>query len=282
MSRILIAGCGFLGSHIGEQLCLEGHDVVGFRRNPPAIPSAIQYAKVDLTHPETLQDIQPDFDHIVVILSPDERSEQAYQAVFEVGLENLLAWLGESGQPIPLIFISSTSVYAQDQGEWVDEQSITQPSNFRGRIIAAAEQRILQLDANNTVVRFSGIYGRSTGPFSALTDADDGIQFNPPYFTNRIHWLDCVGIIKFLLGKKLGSVSLSQIYLATDSNPAPLWDVVAWMAERLQKKPPAKKTMGATAAQNKRCNNRLIRQEGYQFRYAEYKAGYNDFIYSGK
>lgn len=270
MAKILIVGCGNIGSALAEVLANQGHDVTGLKRTPPETPCRIDYIAADISAPMTLE---RDFDQAFFIVAPDRRDEQNYRAVYQTGLDNLLAALPET----PWLMVSSTGVYAQSQGEWIDEESVAEPHNATSRLIRQAEQKLTAANPANIVVRFSGIYG--PGRESLLRQAMQAptIQRTPPYFTNRIHQQDCVGVLAFLLEQRLAGARLEQYYLASDDDPAPLWDVVDWLAERLHCPPPIEKIDGS-GDMNKRCNNARLKALGYRFRYPDYKAGYLEVI----
>jgi hypothetical protein len=103
------------------------------------------------------------------------------------------------------------------------------------------------------------------------------IQQTPPYFTNRIHQQDCVGVLCFLLEQRLAGKALDQYYLASDDDPAPMWEVISWLAERLHCRPPSL-AVGSDAGMNKRCSNARLKALGYQFQYPSYKDGYLELI----
>jgi len=104
------------------------------------------------------------------------------------------------------------------------------------------------------------------------------IQQIPPYYTNRIHQLDCVGVLAFLLELRLAGVALEQCYLASDDDPAPLWEVISWLAERMSCPPPIIKSLENKSLMNKRCNNQRLTNLGYQFHYPCFKDGYLELI----
>jgi len=275
MAKILIVGCGAIGTELAHVLSAKGHQVTGLKRNPPtAYDGGIVYFKADIASAKDLDDLAADFDQLFFIVSPKGRTEADYQAVYETGLNNLLAKYPQK----PWIFVSSTSVYGQSQGEWVDENSIAEPDNANSRLIRQAEQRLTAINPENIIVRFSGIYG--PGREYLLRQAQQGpsIQQNPPYFTNRIHQQDCVGVLAFLLEQRLAGVALEQCYLASDDDPAPLWDVMSWLTSQLKCQAPTVKTVDQDAGMNKRCSNRRLKALGYQFNYAGYKDGYHELI----
>ncbi|MDD5630594.1 MAG: SDR family NAD(P)-dependent oxidoreductase, partial [Methylococcales bacterium] len=176
------------------------------------------------------------------------------------------------------IFVSSTGVYSQSEGEWVDEDSIAQPVNGTSQLIRQAEEKLMSLDAGNIVVRFSGIYGPGREYLLRAARQAPAIQQNPPYFTNRIHQQDCVGVLAFILECRLAGVALEQCYLASDDDPAPMWEVMSWLADHLKCQPPTVKSVGNGGVMNKRCCNRRLKALGYQFHYPGFKDGYLELI----
>jgi nucleoside-diphosphate-sugar epimerase len=137
---------------------------------------------------------------------------------------------------------------------------------------------LLTLSPANIVVRFSGIYGPGRESLLRLAMQAPAIQQTPPYFTNRIHQQDCIAALSFLLEQRLAGKALAQCYLASDDDPAPMWDVMTWLAEHLHCPPPSVKKVDADAGMNKRCSNAKLKALGYRFRYPSYKDGYLGLI----
>lgn len=278
MANILIVGCGDLGMRLAHVLSEKGHQVTGLKRHPPSRDSYIRYVAADIASGIELDGLDTDFDLLFFIVTPDGRNEANYRAIYEIGLQRLLAKLPRC----PWIFVSSTGVYAQSQGEWVDEDSPAEPETVTNRLIRQAEKRLVESNPDNIIVRFSGIYGPGRESLLRMAAQSPTIQKEPPYFTNRIHQLDCVGVLDFLLEQRLKGRKLENCYLASDDDPAPLWDVISWLAERMHCAPPVAKAVDQDAAMNKRCSNRRLKELGYQFRYPDYKKGYAELIYKGR
>ena len=274
MARILVAGCGDIGAAAGRALATDGHDVVGLKRHPPETDDGITYIQADLSRAADLRSVGAGFDLVVYILSPGDRSEEAYRRVFEHGVNNLLGALSRNASGARFLFVSSTSVYGQRLGEWVDEESATEPARMNGRILLQAEKTVLAHKNNNCIVRFAGIYGR--GRSWLLQDVARGgsVQHTPPYYTNRIHRDDCVAILRYLSTRLLAGDRLAPVYLASDDDPAPKWEVYDFLAARLGLQPPGKATLPAGTDQNKRCQNNRLKQLGYKLIYKSYREGY--------
>lgn len=280
MARILIAGCGDIGLAAGQLLADDGHDVVGLRRYPPANDNIIRYIKADLSNPADLEKIDSGFDLVIYILTPDDRSEQSYRKVFESGVANLLNFFSGNNPDTRFLFVSSTSVYGQTHGEWVDEDSVTEPDRITGKIILQAEKAFLAYSSNNCIIRFSGIYGRDRSRLLDLVARGGEVQYQPAYYTNRIHRDDCVAVLRFLSNKMIAGAALEPVYLASDDDPAAKWDVFNDLADKLGVERPEKAILPQGSDQNKRCSNRRLKQLGYSFIYKSYRDGYN-FIEPG-
>ncbi len=282
MAKLLIVGCGSIGTQLAEVLTAKGHQVVGLKRNPPnsELITGIKYFKADISSNEALKALPLDFDFIYFIVSPDGRNEDSYKAIYNTGLNSLLAHFAQVETIPQWFFVSSTSVYGQTQGEWVDENSPTNPENITSQLIKLAEQRLIALNAHHVIVRFSGIYGpgREYLLRIARQSSAPAIQQDPPYFTNRIHQSDCVGVLVFLLECRLAGIALESCYVASDDDPAPTWEVMSWLAERMNTSLPSLKTMQSDADMNKRCNNQRLKALGYQFSYPSFKEGYAKLI----
>ena len=279
MAKILIIGCGSIGTQLAHNLAAKGHDVTGLKRNPPKLDiGEVNYFTADISLAYQLEELPLDFEFIYFIVSPDGRNKESYQTIYEIGLTNLIDRFAKEGASPNWIFVSSTSVYGQSEGEWVDEESIAQPDNITSQYIRQAEQQLMDLNPQNIVVRFSGIYGPGREYLLRMAKQQSVVQKDPPYYTNRIHQQDCIGVLIFLLEQSLAGVTLKQCYLASDDNPATMWDVMSWLTEHLSCKPPEVKVNDKEVGMNKRCNNQRLKTLGYHFQYPDFKVGYLELI----
>lgn len=284
MARILIAGCGDVGAALGQNLAAAGHTVWGLKRHPTGLPPGVLPLAADLSDPASLGQLPPDLDGVAYCTAATDFSEAAYQAAYVTGVRQLLEALAQSGQsPCRFVFSSSTSVYAQYQGEWVDETSPATANSFSGRCLRAGEQLLWESVWPAVAVRFGGIYGPGrTRLIDSVRDGSATCPAGPPVYTNRIHRDDCAGVLEHLL-------FLPQplpLYLAVDDDPAPLDAILRWLAEQLGKpepplaaaapiKPGAEGRPSAMRARaSKRCRNTRLRASGFQFRYPSYRQGY--------
>src|SRR5690606_32111952 len=156
---VLIAGCGDIGSRLANQLLPQQWTVYGLRRTIAHLPAGVIGVAGDLFQPQApVSWPVTDLDYLVYCATPSERDEAGYRAAYIEGLQHVLAWLKQHGQqPKRIIFVSSSSVYGQQHGEWVDETSPTDASGFSGKVMLEAEQVALQSGFPASVVRLTGI-----------------------------------------------------------------------------------------------------------------------------
>lgn len=270
MLRILIAGCGDVGCRLGQELARAGHQVWGLRRNPQALPEEITPLAADLADPSTLSILPPSLDVVFYMAAAGRSDEATYRRVYFEGLSHVLDALHGSDQgPRRVFFTSSTAVYGQEDGSWVDEESETAPQRFSGQILLEAERRLLDDPIPGTVIRLGGIYGPGR---TFLVDQVRGgtARLGPPRYTNRIHADDCAGFLAHLMNL---DVPL-ECYLGVDDDPAERNEVLRWMSQQLGIPEPPRADRVPGRGGNKRCSNRRLHQCGYTLRYPTYRDGY--------
>ena len=275
MSNILIAGCGYVGSALARARVARGDNVFGLRRNPVDLPSGVTPISADLAVPRSLAELPAAIDVVVYAASPGGRDDAFYRTAYVEGLRNLLAALANQGQaPRRTIFVSSTAVYGQTRGEWVDETSETQPSHFSGRRLLEAESVLRDGGFPGVVLRLGGIYGpRRTRLVDEVRQGRAAIARGGPRYTNRIHRDDCVGALDHLIDLP----DPADCYLGVDSEPEDEAVVLRWLAGVLGAATP---TVGGADQRrerrsgSKRCRNALLVSSGYSFKYPSYREGY--------
>lgn len=277
--RVLIAGCGYVGAALGTTLAAEGHEVLGLRRRPQRLPPGIVGVAADLTDPASVAALPSAVDAVVYLVGASAREEGAYRDAYVTGLAHLLAHLREASRPPQrLLFASSTAVYAQRRGEWVDETSPTEPDHFSGRLLLEGEGLVASGPWRGTAVRFGGIYGPGrTSLVERVRRGQATVAPGPPRYTNRIHRDDCAGVLRFLLGP----VAPPPVLLAVDREPAPEAEVLAWLAVRLGAPPPRRAAPdpdSRRAGSNKRCSSRRLVDLGYEFRFPTFREGYGALL----
>jgi nucleoside-diphosphate-sugar epimerase len=273
VAKILVVGCGDIGGVLAENLVNDGNDVTGLRRTIPEKKTAVKYLSVDVANTEQVINLSLNFDQVIYILSPESGDIAAYEVVFSKGVDNVLNAFKSKNPTAAFTFVSSSRVYGQQNGEWINEESITTPTDERGKILVQAERKFLAFNQHTTIVRFSGIYGRSNYLQNQIINGIS-IQKAPPYYTNRIHKEDCIGALAFVVEQKSKGRKLDSIYIASDHEPATKWDVACYLADKLKVSAPQPLTRGDEANSNKRLDNARLVSAGYQFKVKSYKQGY--------
>lgn len=273
---VLVAGCGYVGAALASRLVSGGDRVYGLSRNVSALPEGVLPISADLTAASVVAGAIPsDVERIVYCAAASSRTEEAYQAIYRRGLENVLEVA--SGRGIDRVaFTSSTAVYAQDDGGWVDETSPTEPAGFAGRALLAAEEALASAPMTTVVLRLAGIYGPARTWLVRRVHSGEA-RVRPegagPQYGNRIHRDDCAGALAHLIALE----GADAIYVGVDDAPAPLSDVHRFVAGLLGVTP-VSGDVGAGRGGNKRCTNRRLKQSGYALLVPSYREGYPPIV----
>lgn len=272
---VMIAGCGDVGGRLGEALLADGWRVHGLRRSVDALPQGILPVAGDLQAPECpAQWPSEPLDYLVYSAAASQHDEAGYRAAYVDGLRHVLGWLQAHGQrPRRLLFVSSTGVYAQTDGGWIDEESPALSQAYSGRIMLDAEQVALDSGIPATRVRLAGIYG--PGREWLLNQVRQGYRVvsEPPLYANRIHADDAAGLLAFLLRADAGGQALAQVVDHLVHRHGRVVDTDVAVLQRLGVSQWADEH-SVRRAGSKRCSNRRARALGWVPRYPSYREGY--------
>lgn len=272
-ASLLVIGCGDIGGAVAERLAADGWEVTGVRRQAESRPGVNMIA-ADITDPTTLDALAEQAPtYVLFVLTPGGFTDERYRAVYVEGAKNCLARLNTINLR-RVFWVSSTSVYHQDDGLTIDETSPAQPSGFSGRRLLEAEQVIRNSGFAHTVLRLGGIYG--PGRERLLRQLREGVRSpqTPVRYSNRIHRDDAVGILQFLLQRAAAAAALADLYLGVDIEPAPLAEIEQWFSDYLGlsyaalREQPSEQRGG-----NRRCSSQRLQASGYQFLYPTYREG---------
>jgi nucleoside-diphosphate-sugar epimerase len=276
---ILMAGCGDLGTEAGLRLAELGHRVVGWRRSPAKLPAAIEGAAADLGSPH-LPPVPADTTAVVIAVAADSASEEAYRAAYVRGVAHVLDALERDGvAPHRIIFVSSTAVYGDAGGGWVDEATPPNPGGFSGRVLVEAEEllhaRLAGTGTTGTALRLGGIYG--PGRTRLIDQVKTGAAVIPEdvRYTNRIHRDDAAAAIVHLATM---ADSPAPAYVGVDNEAADLGSVLRFLAAELGLSEPPVGDAGPARGGNKRCRNDLLRSTGFTLTFPTFREGYRDVI----
>ncbi|TVP53535.1 MAG: SDR family oxidoreductase [Gemmatimonadales bacterium] len=274
--KVLIAGCGYVGTELGLRLGAEGHEVWGLRRDPSGLPEPIRPLAADLLDPH-LADRLPEVDHVVYAAAANVSSPEGYRTIYVRGVENLLAALAHSDQTRVerFLFVSSTAVYGDSGGDWVDERTPPAPENFRGSEVLDGEHTALESSIPAAVLRLGGIYGPGrTRLIEMVRRGRARCPGEGPIWSNRIHRDDAAEALRHLLTLP----TLDPIYLGVDDHPTPLCKVYRGVAQMVGAPEPTVDPELGRDRSNKRCSNRLLRESGFTFAYPSFREGYRALL----
>jgi nucleoside-diphosphate-sugar epimerase len=272
--RVLVAGCGYVGCALASRLATEGHTVWGLRRTPGNLPPGVHPFAADLGDPATLAALPPALDAVVYAAAPGGASDERYRTVYVDGVRNLLHALHGQGQrPGRVLLTSTTGVYAQTEGEWVDEESPTEPDGFRGLRPLEGERLLLEGPFPATVLRLGGIYGPDRTRLIDEVRAGTA-RCRPGAWSNRIHRDDCAGALRHLMLLD----GAGPLYLGVDREPAELCEVQQWIADQIGA-PAPRASEDAPPGRGGRSSNKRVRSDrllrsGYRFRFPTFRDGY--------
>jgi nucleoside-diphosphate-sugar epimerase len=246
--------------------------VWGVRRDCSGLSASFRAIAADLGSPSELRAMPPDVDYLVYAASAGESSEPAYRRAYVLGLRNVLAAL-QGRPPRRVFFTSSTAVYGQADGSWVDETSETEPAHFTGAVTLEAERLLRQSPLPSTILRCAGIYG--PGRQRLIEAVRQGSAAMSNRFTNRIHRDDLAGALAHLIRTNANV----ELLIASDDEPASQSDVVRFLAARLGVPVPASaSTDGSARGGHKRCRNARLAATGYRLLYPTYRQGYSALL----
>ena len=274
-NSLLIAGCGDVGTRLGLRMADQGWRVLGMRRNVAALPTAIEPLAADL-HVDTCPADWPrgQLDYLVYCAAATQHDEAGYRAVYVDGLRRVLGWLAQHGQqPRRILFASSSGVYGQQDGEWVDEDSAAEAQSFSAVIMREAERVALDSGLPATTVRLTGLYGPGREWLLGQVRGGYRVSETPPLYGNRIHVDDAAGLFAALLQADVAGKPLADCYLGVDDQPAPLHEVVAWLRDQLGVSHWSDEQRVRRAG-SKRCSNARARALGWAPQYPSYREGY--------
>jgi nucleoside-diphosphate-sugar epimerase len=276
---ILLAGCGDLGTEAGLRFHALGHRVVGWRRSPAKLPAAIEGAAADLGAPN-LPRVPEDTTAVVIAVAADSPSEEAYRAAYLDGVRHVLDAMERDGvEPERVLFVSSTAVYGDAGGGWVDENTTPAPGGFSGRVLVEAEQ-LLQARFNGTAttatsLRLGGIYGPGRTRLIDQVRSGSAVIPEDVRYTNRIHRDDAAGAIVHLATMP---AQPAGIYVGVDNHPADLGTVLRFLAAEMGLPEPPVGDAGPARGGNKRCRNERLRSTGFDFTFPSFREGYRDIL----
>lgn len=262
--NILIMGYGKTGQALATQLVEAGHAVTAVSRSPQPSIKGIKHLCQDVRHFDLSQDIL--FDYVYVILAPDQRGVEFYQNAFVDPILPITRAL--KNHPISkIVFVSSTHVYGENQGGFVDDATIPHTNDPIGQCLIAAEQLWRAYWGDKLIVlRPSGLYQADSQYL--VKQALNATEVKLKHWTNRIHREDFVSFLSYL-------ITLQQpesAYILSDQLPSLQPEMWNSIREKNGLQPLA--IQADLAHSGKRLIAGKFAASGYQLRYPTWKQGY--------
>ena len=271
--NILIIGQGDIGLPVTNKLAQDGLTVTGLARRDRqnyALSDDAKFMQADaLTL--TAEQLQ-NFTHIAIIVTPDEYSTSGYHNSY-FAINQHLATIADKLPTLErIVFISSTAIYGQDNGEWIDDDIMPMlPKREASQVILQAEQALQQgFDDKAIIIRPSGIYGRERLMRVRKAKEPQKQPIAAGAWTNRIMDSDLVTVIT----KVLTIEEPKPVYIATDYLPVTTFELTTWLCEQLGEVLPVLDDKN-TAISGKRLHSNIPLA---WLTYPDWQIGYQDIL----
>ncbi len=255
----LILGCGFLGRRVAAQLMARGERVFGTTRSESGAASlkalGVEPVVADVLDPSSLR--LPAAGRVFACIGFDRTAGVPIRQVYVEGLRAALEALPV--EPSRLVYASSTGVYGQTAGEWIDEDSPIDPRTDSGRACLEAESLVLARPGG-VVLRYSGLYGPGRMIRRSSVERGEPLAGDADRWLNVIHVDDAASVAVAALARG----EPGRVYLASDDRPVARREYYETVAEWLKAPPPAfvpAESNSRREGGNKRVSNRRMRRE---------------------
>ena len=267
MPRILVAGCGYVGEATADLFHAAGWRVEGWVHSEESAArlsaKAYRVGLTDISQRDQVAKQTEAFDAVIHCVSSRGGDAEMYRRIYFNGARNLL----DSFPAATTLFTSSTSVYAQNDGSQVTEESETKPIRETSRILLETENLIL--DKGGIVARLAGIYGPGRSALlSKFLNRTATIDPENDRFVNQVHRGDIASALFLLLNRE--PQPRGQIFNIVDDDPILQSDCYRWLARRLNRALPPiglserQRKRGKT---NKQVSNSKMRRLGWAPQY---------------
>ena len=279
MNTLLSLGHGYSAQALARLLIPQGWRVIGTTRSPAKARAMADEGVEPLLWPvESLTPALAQATHVLQSMAPDQGGDPVLAAHAAALAAARAEWVG---------YLSTTGVYGDHQGGWVDEATPLTPATARGQARVQAEQGWQALGLPLHIFRLAGIYGPGRGPFEKVRNGTARRIIKPGQVFSRIH----VDDIAQVLAASIARPNPGAIYNVCDDDPAPPEDVLAHAAHLLGLPPPpeedwqtAEMTPMARSfyAESKRVRNDRIKQDlGIRLIHPDYRSGLAALLAAG-
>ena len=248
----LIIGCGYLGRRVAARWLRAGRRVAALTRGNSSSLASIGIEPIvgDVLHPESLQRLPPAAT-VLYAVGMDRSAGASMHDVYVGGLKNVLDALPDCAR---FIYVSSTGVYGQSDGDWVNEDSPTEPTEESGRVVLEAERLIKSRLTSFTILRFAGLYGPDRLLRKAAILKGEPLVGDSEKWLNLIHVDDGADAVLALEAH----ISSGETYNIVDNEPTHRRDFYELLAKLLNAPPAAFDHRPEPGSANRRVGNRKV------------------------
>jgi nucleoside-diphosphate-sugar epimerase len=279
MKTLLTLGHGYCAQELAQLLLAQGWDVIGTARNDQRAGEMAASGVTPLIYPCDLAPALARATHILISAAPTAQGDVFLHEAGDALRSARPDWVG---------YLSTTAVYGDHQGAWVDEQTPPRPQSNRAIARVLAENQWLATGLPVHIFRLAGIYGPGRGPFEKIRDGSARQIIKKNQVFSRTHVTD----IAQVLAASIARPDAGQVYNVCDDNPAPPEEVLCYAADLLGMPHPARidyetavlpEMVRSFYAESKRVSNEKIKSAlGVTLRYPTYQAGLQALLKSSQ
>ncbi|MCS6863903.1 MAG: SDR family oxidoreductase [Gemmataceae bacterium] len=262
----LIFGCGYLGRRVAKAWQAQGHPVVALTRGNAETLHQLDIEPIcgDVLDPPSLQKL-PRASTVLYAVGLDRSAGHSMRDVYVRGLAHVLETLPK---PERFIYISSTSVYGQTDGSWVDETSPTEPRESSGQVVLEAEQLVRCQHPDAIILRLAGIYG----PHRLLRQ--QAIVRSEPLVGDAEKWLNLIHVDDAVQAVLVAEQNAQpgQFFNVADGTPVTRREFYTYLGLLLHS-PARFEDHPEPGTANRRIDTTRLRALGWQPRYPSYREG---------
>ena len=266
--RVLILGAGYLGTALADRLAAEGREVFAASRTNPrdrrsdrtagkADDERWRWLAADVTRRQTLVTL-PECPAVVVCVGHQRGGKTSADELHRIGMSNLLDAISKWSMTPNVVLVSTTGVYAQTGGVWVDQRSVARPNRESAKAHLRGEDVLRHRHPSGqwTILRMSGLYGPERLPQVQRLVRGDPIAADPDTYLNLVHRDDAVAAMHAAIDRSIGG-----LFCVSDDTPVLRGEYYRALASAVGGPPPTFQTAADASRRqtNRRVDNRRVK-----------------------
>ena len=282
--KITILGCGYLGTALAKKCLAMQWDVSALTRNSETATilrnlGVGMVVECEIADQSWHAELVPEQDFVVTCVGAASRSVQGYQDSYLHGQSSAIQWV-KSGSVGSYLFTSSTSVYPQGEGEWIDETSSNDGCSPRAQVLLDAEKMSFPINDFSTrsyILRLSGIYGPDRHVLINKIKKGEIYDGNRDRILNLIHRDDAVDAILKCL--QSGEQNKGGVYNVSDGRASTRGEITDWLSVKLGLAKPRYLENDTGQTPNRKISNQKILNDiDWKPNFPSYQEGYNHIL----